>query len=477
MRSAPHAALISVLLTLAGAWGCVRVPATVQVGAPEVPIGPRARLRVTVPPGMPGTGTVLAVAFTPEELQADLPRDLDRWDEVLARVQVARGVRAEDGVVTVDVAVPTRPAVVRLVFDPVGQGIDALFDSGPGLASAMVSVPERVDPPVVALAGTPYAPPPEACTGERETLLVIDAPETRRPGDDGRRPVCVRVPPSYASAPERRYPVIFVFPGFSGWHANNNTWRQRALFERVGAEVGVEAILVGVSTRTPEGTSYLGSSAGFGDWDRYASRHLVEEIDARYRTLPRRGAVGHSTGGWNALALALAHPDVFSVAAASSPDALDLDAWLLDAEGTMRPKWLAWTRVEAALGGRGQMISYGAAWSPDPTAQGGFQWPVDLATGALRPEVYARWRAHSLAAALETEAGLAAARRLSGRLLITAGTKDEFGLYEPAERYAAALQAAGVEVQWLPTELGHFGGDEARFTPVARFVYERLRSE
>jgi S-formylglutathione hydrolase FrmB len=464
---------------LVGASACTHVPVAQPVGRPEAPIGPRVRLQATLPPGMPGTGTAVAIAFTPEEVQAGLPQDLARWGELLARAQVARGVEAEDGVLTVDVAVPARPAVVRLVFDSVGLGLDALFDARPGLASAMVSVPEQDALPLAALAGEPYAPPPEACVGERETLVVIDAPETRRPGDDGQRPVCVRVPPSYASAPERRYPVIFIFPGFSGWHASNNTWRQRALLEAVGAELGVEAILVGVSTRTAEGTSYLEDAPGFGDWDRYASQHLVQELDARFRTLPRRATVGHSTGGWNALSLALRHPDVFLAAAASSPDALDLDVWLL-APGepqVMRPEWLAWTRVEAALGGRGQMTSYGAAWSPDPAAQGGFQWPVDLATGALRPDVYARWRARSPRAGLETEAGRAAARRLSGHLLITAGSKDEFGLFAPAASYVEAARAAGVDVTWLPTELGHFGGDEARFTPIARFLYTQLRAE
>lgn len=432
------------------------------------------RVRAALPAGMGSSGNVIALAYTPAEVAAGMPGSPASFMDTLRRAQVARGVRAVEGMVELDVVGPARPFTVTLVFDTADQGLEALFGARPGVASGQVQVPAVGDPPVVDLEGSPFEERAEDCAGKRRELLRLDAPETRREGDDGVRLLCVQLPPSYGVDAERRYPVVLVFPGFSGWHANSNGWRARRILEREGAARGLEAIVVGVGTRTAEGTSYLDSSARFGDWDRYLTDRVLPALDQRYRTVPVRAAYGHSTGGWNAMAFATRHPDLVGVVASSSPDALDLDAWMLGPDGAIRREWLWWMRVEHDLGGPGQFTSYAAAWSPDESAPRGLAWPVDFRTGALLPAVYARWQGRSPAAALSTEDGLRNARRLSGNVAVTVGRADEFGLYAPAERYVAALVQAGVEVRWLPTELGHFGADEERWTPLLRFVVDRL---
>jgi S-formylglutathione hydrolase FrmB len=266
--------------------------------------------------------------------------------------------------------------------------------------------------------------------------------------------------------------VLLAFPGFSGWHAGGDAWVAREIFARAAEAHGMELIIVGIGTRTAEGTSYLQRSERFGDWDGYVSERLIAELDTRFRTNGRRAAAGHSTGGWNALAFALHHPDLVDAVGASSPDPPDLDAWLLDDAGRVRPEWMGWMRAEAALGGRGQFVSWAAAWSPDDSERG-FAWPVELASGALRPEVYARWQEASLASFVRTPAGRRAARKLSGAIAITAGQSDEFALFEPSERFVATLGQAEVDVRWTPTELGHFGHEE-RFEPLAQLIAERL---
>jgi len=446
-----------------------------MVRVPPRPIerGVWVPVRARVPAAMPRVGTALVQVYTPAEMAAGMPRDFTRWTDNLARVQAVRGVTVRGGSLAVEVWVPTRPAVVELVFDTADLGLEALFGAQPGVARARVEVPLAGAVPEVVLEGRPYTET-EDCTGPGDELVVIEAPETRRAGEPGTRRVCVHLPPSYGREATRRYPVVLAFPGFSGWHARGDAWRQRALFDRIGPEVGVEALVVGVGTRTPEGTSYLETSAGFGDWDGYITTRLLSTLDARYRTLPARATLGHSTGGWNAIALATRHPELFVAAAGSSPDALDLDVWMLD-HGRMRTGWWTWMRAEFLLGGRGQFVSYGAAWSPDPQAPGGFQWPIDLDTGALREDVYARWRARSPAADLRTDAGLGRARRLSGSIILTAGERDEFGLFAPTLAYVDQLRAAGITTTWLPTTFGHFGEGEARFGPLVRFLLERLR--
>lgn len=414
------------------------------------------------------------MAFSPQEVAAGVPEAATQFVSNLGRVEVQLDRVATQGVLRASVVVPRRPVVLRVVFDTHGEGLESVFGAQPGRYLGEVRIDAGVRSAEASLEGRPYEEPHEACEGPRTTLVTLDDPATRTPSDAGTRRLCVYVPPSYERSPARRYPVIYAFPGFSGWHARGDAWGQRALFDREGEALGVEVIVVGVGTRTAEGSSYLQRSTRFGDWDGFVSARMIAAIDQRFRTLPTRATIGHSTGGWNALAAALHHPDVFTAAAASSPDAPDLDAWLLDGDA-MRPEWLTWLRAESRLGGRGQFVSYAAAWSPDEAAASGLAWPVDLASGALVPAVYDRWRRASLAAELRTDEGLRQARALSGRIAITTGRRDEFALFAPSERYVAALRAAAVETAWVPTDLGHFGAGPERFTPLVRFLLERVR--
>jgi S-formylglutathione hydrolase FrmB len=458
-----------------GLLGCAR-------GAPQRPaqaVASPARsdalaLTLRLPHDGPAEGSLIALAYTAAESAAGAPDDPAHFVQNLGRIEVVHGLTAVAGVIHGTVHVAARLALLRIFFDTHHEGLEAVMGPRPGIYLGEVPVPADATRAEGRLAGLPYAPAREACEGPRTTLVTLDDPGTQTPDDSGPRRLCVYVPRSYDASASRRYPVVFAFPGFSGWHAGGDAWRERALFDDLGAELGVEAIVVGVGTRTPEGSSYLQRSARFGDWDGFVAARMVAAVDQRFRTLPRRGTLGHSTGGWNALAAALQHPEVFTVAAASSPDAPDLDAWLLDGTA-LRPRWLSWLRAEARLGGRGQFVSYAAAWSPDPSQPRGFAWPVDLADGALRPDVYARWRGASLAEALRTETGLRNARTLSGRIAVTVGRADEFGLFEPSERYVEALRAAGVAVTWLPTALGHFRHGPARFGPLVRFLLAALR--
>ena len=468
LLSAPTACLL-VSPLLVALLGCVHAEDAKAPPASTTTV----RVEATVPPAM-GRGTTSVVVYTAAEVEAGMPGDFTRFFDVLRRVRAVEDLDPRDEVIAFDVEVTARPAVISIVHDTAGIGLEAMLGAQPGVAQGRIPVEDGAVRGAVALKGAPFAPKKEGCVGERQTLLVLDAPETKRPGDDGKRLVCVQLPASYGAG-ERRYPVLLALPGFSGWHAYGDAWRARGIFEREGAALGVEAIIVGVGTRTAEGTSYLDTSARFGDWDAYVAKRLLPEIDARYRTNGRRAAVGHSTGGWNAVRLGTEHPDLIHAVGASAPDALDLDAWHLDDDGArMRADWLAWLRAEVAMGGAGQFVSYAASWSPDGSPRG-YAWPVDLDTGAVIPAVYDQWRARSPAVRLQSPEGLRNAKRLSGAIVLTAGKNDEFGLFAPTARYAQALQTAGVDVLWLPTDTGHFGNDEVRFAPMAKHVMAQLR--
>lgn len=324
---------------------------------------------------------------------------------------------------------------------------------------------------------------PEACSGERFELLHLDAPEVGGTiGNPTRRRVCVYRPPSYATQAKRRYPVVYVLQGLFG--TDQSPFRSRKkqphlgqMADQLAAATGREMILVSVDTSSLAGSSYFVKSPLTGDWEGFLTERVVGAIDRRYRTVasPRaRGLVGHSTGGFNAMSLGIRRPDVFSAVAASGPDALDLGPWLI-AEGRPVPLWLAWMRVEDAMGGSGQFVSYGADWSPDPEAARGFSWPVDLDTGRVRPEVWARWERWSPSRLLEDPATLQRVRQtLSGRILLAPSAADEFRLYPPAQRFHAQLKGLGIAHEWRVWPGGHGSHGAERLRHALAFLSARL---
>jgi S-formylglutathione hydrolase FrmB len=292
--------------------------------------------------------------------------------------------------------------------------------------------------------------------------------------------MCVRLPASYARSARKRYPVIYVLPGLAGSDTVAVTGNDDlgTVLDQLAVETRREAILVGVDTSSPFGSSYFTDSPLHGPWEQFGASTMVKAVDARYRThaTPQgRALAGHSTGGFDAVSLAMRHPEVFRAVAASAPDALDLDAWLWDAEGKLRKTWLGWMRTEDAMKGAGQLSSYAAAWSPDPATPGAFLWPADLASGAKQQPGEALWRKASPATWLETKDGLDRARKLSRRIVITCGKADEAGLFEPTERYVDALRKKGIDVTWLPTEDGHLGPKRPRFEPMLKFLLATMQ--
>lgn len=303
---------------------------------------------------------------------------------------------------------------------------------------------------------------PEACSGDRFRLDSIAAPEVAGSMNNRTaRRVCVHMPPSYGAEPTRRYPVLYAFAGLMGSDASGSILATMNAVDEVGRGRR-EVIVVGVDLRTNYGSSYLTSSTIVGDFDSFLVKGVVAHVDAHYRTAatPRkRGLIGQSTGGFNAVSFGLRHADTFRAIVASSPDGLDFPSWFLTRDGLrVSPRWLGWMRMEDQLGPPGQMVSYAAEWSPDPEKPRGFAWPADLATGALVPDVWAKWVAHSPSVLLRDPAILASARAyLSGRILLAAGTHDEADLFEPTRHFSEALRAAGVDNTFANDDAGHFG--------------------
>ena len=152
----------------------------------------------------------------------------------------------------------------------------------------------------------------------------------------------VYLPPSYATAPARRYPVAFYLHGLTG---NEADWVSLA-----SIDVVADSLIAGGSPEMivvmPDGddgwyTNWEEAPQPYGAclvdtllnraapalcvvqarYEDYIARDLVRHVDSTYRTLGdrrHRGIVGLSMGGFGAVTVALEHPDVFSAAASHS---------------------------------------------------------------------------------------------------------------------------------------------------------------
>ncbi|HEV7557967.1 MAG TPA: alpha/beta hydrolase [Kofleriaceae bacterium] len=429
----------------------VAVLASCQPAPPVAPAAHGVTGHLVLAPAAKVAGTrgpLFVTWLTVDEMKAFATNNasMQLLRDVVTRAEVVPDVDARAGV-TYTAHPGHGPAIVILaVVDLSHRGIVGLFGAGDSLqgGSAPFAVTDTTTTaPPITLTPSSRGRGAESCVGPALALERIDDPAVAGTvGNNTSRRACVLVPKSYASHPERHYPVIYVFPGLAGDD-------QETLDD---LDRGLEAIVIAVDTSTKTGSTYLVDSPTSGAWDSFFTTKLVPYIDAHYRTLPHREAralMGHSTGGFNAMSYGLRHPDLVGVIASSSPDGLDFSVWL--GSGHV-PAWIRdFARVEHDLGGAGQFISYAADWSPSAS---GFDWPFD-ASGAIVDHVMARWIANTPGAWLRDPARVAAFKPLAGHIYLTVGDTDEFDLHAPTVAFSNELTAAGIANELVITHGGH----------------------
>jgi S-formylglutathione hydrolase len=131
-------------------------------------------------------------------------------------------------------------------------------------------------------------------------------------GDSPDRSVMIYLPPSYASSPSRRYPVIYLLHGFG---TTEREWTdlapiKPAMDTLIRAGVVREMIIVMPNGSNALGGSFYTNSVSTGNWDDFIARELVAFVDSKYRTIARpesRGLAGHSMGGYGTFAVGMRH--------------------------------------------------------------------------------------------------------------------------------------------------------------------------
>lgn len=290
-------------------------------------------------------------------------------------------------------------------------------------------------------------------------------------GDPHVRRFPVWVPPDYESSPDKRYPVIFGLVGFTG--TGFSYLSKRFLFPswdemldelHTGGMPGVIYVMPDCISSLG-GSQYVNSSA-VGNYDDYIVQELVPFIDQNYRTTGRRAVMGGSSGGIGAFTLAAKHPHVFEAFADHSGDSGFESCYLNDI-----PKFVqamekydydvkSFIRQIPDIQPKGDdfntilnFVAMSACYAPNQDSALGFDLPFDAYTGALRPDVWAKFQQHDPVRMVEPYADNLRKLRL---LYIDCGKKDQFHLYLGARQLHQALEAAGIVHVFEEYDSDHF---------------------
>jgi len=284
----------------------------------------------------------------------------------------------------------------------------------------------------------------------------------------------VVLPPSYDDEPNRRYPVVYVIPGFSGSYRGNQWMPLTGPREAEPGEA--ELIRVMLDGQCQWGHHVYANSQTNGPRGDALVHELIPHIDRHYRTVAAptaRFVTGHSSGGWSSLWLQVSYPDVFGGVWSSSPDPVDFRTFqgidlyadpprnmYRDQQGNRRPMarrgtrpilWYdSFTRMDDCLGRGGQLRSFEAVFSPrGPDGLPRKLW--DRATGRIDPEVARAWRKYDICA-LVADHWDTLGPKLEGKLHVVVGELDTFYLESAVHGLAQTLQQLGsdAQIEFLP---------------------------
>lgn len=216
-------------------------------------------------------------------------------------------------------------------------------------------------------------------------------------GNAATRDVWVVLPPSYASQPNRRYPVLYALHGYTmtpqSWFGADKLESRIGNAFRSGVR---EMIVVFPSAHTRYDGSMYSTSATSGDWERFVVRDLVGYIDQHYRSMPdraSRGLMGHSMGGYGTVRLGMKYPEVFSSLYAMSACCLSARDMTVDLGKQVEA---VKTVAEAQAGSFMIRATFAtaSAWSPNPRKPP-FYADLPYENGQIQPRVIAEWAANA----------------------------------------------------------------------------------
>ena len=221
-------------------------------------------------------------------------------------------------------------------------------------------------------------------------------------GDSPDRDVFIYLPPSYATAKNRRYPVVYLLHGYG---LTGERWvpfinLPEAPDKDAAAGTAKEMILVSPDAFTKYSGSMYSSSVTTGDWETFIAEDLVSYVDSHYRTLANRmsrGLAGHSMGGYGTVRIGMKRPDVFSSMYIMSACCLMNNPGQGRGGAAKQPPADS-AKAKGKNDGKGRgfntQSAEGAAWSPNPNNPPDFL-DLPVKDGVVQPAIAAKWVANS----------------------------------------------------------------------------------
>ena len=294
------------------------------------------------------------------------------------------------------------------------------------------------------------APPPPIPAGITvEEIKVHGASlEGNLEGNDVERQVMVVLPPSYASNPNKRYPVVYYLHGFA--IDGKNFYNYMHVPEAVAANAaqGNEFIVVVPSTLTKMGGSMYSSSVTTGDFRAFIAKDLVGYMDSHYRTIATRGGrglAGHSMGGYGTWVIGMDYPEVFDSIWAQSACCVSPRTETVESATAMAA--VPYEGVDQSGFGMRAGLASAVAWAPNPQNPPFYvDFPLKAnedGTRAVDPLVIAKWANNSPLAMVASHVG--ALESFDG-IGLDVGDKD--GLVRDDTMIHEELEKFGIEHQW-----------------------------
>lgn len=134
----------------------------------------------------------------------------------------------------------------------------------------------------------------------------------------------IYLPPDYATAKLRRYPVLYWLHGGAG-SQREGAW----MVERIDREIRAAKLqpLIVVLVQGLPDVRYINTKDGTRPVEDVIILDLIPHIDATYRTIPQRtsrGIEGMSMGGYGALRLGFKYPELFGAVSGLAPSITEM---------------------------------------------------------------------------------------------------------------------------------------------------------
>lgn len=322
----------------------------------------------------------------------------------------------------------------------------------------------------------------------------------------------VWLPPDYDAAPNKTFPIIFQWPGYTGTGANYTAWQgfsdnvpdrlNRMHFEQAMGS----AIVVFPDTFTAYGGNQFINSSAVGNYADYFLKELIPFLEKELKVNPgreHRACFGHSSGGygaiihgmqyapfWNAIAMhagdsaflqvfphlwqqAATHLTAFIHPTKSSGIAEQIQPCLQDDGRIKRFLDYVWQAPMPTRDDTFTLMSLGLAafFDPNPDAPNGFNVPMDLNTGEQQPQRWQQWQQHDPVHLVKT---CADNLKTLKALYIDCGWRDQYLLHFGARQLVQQLAHYNVPYHYEEFDGSH-SGTQHRFEVSLPMLYKAIQ--